>query len=153
MVCVNYVSFVSDYQVLRNWCEQNDTRVLRKGVSVDCRRGRLTVKRGGLYYFTSSMLFLPPLHSPDGAAHSFSVRLSRENPRFSSLGIRHMLEDKQERVCANPHRRSVCHTSVMASLVYLYRGDELFLSASHKRLLSVTAEAASHVDLFRVDGL
>lgn len=151
MQYINSCLLSSDFQLLRNWAGRPASRVVRKGMKVDQRRGRFIVKRGGLYFFSSRLLFLPPIHSLNTTSHFFSQRLSRENPRFMALGIEPLLEDTQERVCANPRRRSVCHTSVMASLVYLRRGDELFLSATHKRQLSVAPHTASHVDLFRID--
>ena len=133
-------------QMVRDWSGRGT--VMRKGIEVDLKRGRFKVTRGGLYFINSRILYVAPTQK-EGAEFTFTQRLVRQNPRNLITSV--IVKDTQTKTCPSPRMLAMCHTSVMSTLAYLRRGDDMYIEVNHAPSIENTREDACYIDMFSID--
>ena len=138
----------SGYQILHGWDMGVPGTWVRAGVGFDNYRGRITIKRDGLYFYSNRLLFIPDIG--DAKLNTVKQRLLRVQARYWARSET-LLQDTVTKHNCVQSVFEVCYVSTMSSLLYLRAGDELFTQATHVSQLSTVLPVYSYLDLFSID--
>ena len=122
---------------------------MRKGMGLDKARGRFKVKRAGLYYINSRIMFATPATNKPGKEYTFTQRLVRQDPRTLVTSV--IIRDTVTTTCGSWSMRNVCHASMMTTLRYLRRGEEMYIEVNHAQSIENTREDVCQLNMFSID--